>query len=91
MTPAKIFQRRKATSIEHGPVYIHELVIEGVGLAPGEKAIFSITASRSGIKLDGVLHLGNQSELRDFAKLISDAFKDHQKLKPHLSATPSGH
>jgi hypothetical protein len=53
---------------------------------------FKIIADQSGIRLRGESPtLYENEELQSFAKAVSDAFKDHLKLKPKLVSTLSGH
>lgn len=88
------FRRRKAQSLEHGPVYIHELKVEGMSpvFDPTDpQSPFKITATRSGINLEGKLTVAGPHELRSFAKCVADAHTDYQNLKPNLSTNLSGH
>lgn len=56
-----------------------------------EDSAFAIKASKAGVSFQGELTIEDQSELQQFAKLLSDAWTDHRKLVPKLSTTLSGH
>ena len=54
---------------------------------------FSVKASGQGIWFEGALShkIDNEKELNDFARLIGDAWKEHQKLAPKIVMTAAGH
>ena len=59
----------------------------------GEDKAFKVMVNQSGLWFTGTLHkkISNQAELQDFAKLISVAWTEHEKLAPKLTKTLSGH
>lgn len=56
-----------------------------------EDSSFSMRASRQGVEVQGVIVLTSQSELQEFAKLMSDAWTQHRKLMPNLTTNLAGH
>lgn len=52
---------------------------------------FQLKASRSGVMINGELEIEGMQELDQFAKLLSDAWKEHLRLKPKLQSSLSGH
>ena len=59
----------------------------------GEDDGLRIMVNSQGMWTTGTLHrkITNQAELQDFAKLISVAWTEHEKLAPKLTRTLSGH
>ncbi len=47
---------------------------------------FTVTASPTGVRLHGKMigELSDRETLNDFARLIADAWKEHQKLAPTI-------
>ncbi len=54
---------------------------------------FTIEVRPSGMKIKGVMtmEISSEGELQDFAKLLSDIWQEHRRIKPKLSTTLSGH
>lgn len=53
---------------------------------------FDIAANIEGVVLSGISPaLDSYGELNDFAKALSDAYKDHLTLKPKIVTNISGH
>ncbi len=78
----KEFTRTKFSSMEGHTVVAFD--VEGDDL-------FLLSARPRGLELEGKFELTTEQELQDFAKLISEAWSEHRKLKPKLVQTLSGH
>ncbi len=54
---------------------------------------FTMEVRPSGLKFKGVLdkEISTEGELQDFAKLLSDVWQEHRRIKPKLATTLSGH
>lgn len=50
---------------------------------------FTVCADRTGVNFKGTLKepISDKKQLNDFARLIADAWKEHVKLAPKVSAT----
>ena len=52
---------------------------------------FKMTATPTGIRFEGKLGIGTEDNLRDFARMIADVWRDHEKLTPKVTSTITGH
>jgi hypothetical protein len=51
----------------------------------------ALVASRRGVSVTGELTITDISDLREFARVMTDAWKEHRKLMPNLKANLAGH
>lgn len=52
---------------------------------------FSLQASKMGVEIKGTFLVDGEPELQQFAKLMSDAWSEHRRLKPRIETSLSGH
>lgn len=54
---------------------------------------FTVKVSKSGLNFSGTLskEIQTQRDLQDLARLITDSWKEHEKLAPKLFSSLSGH
>lgn len=77
-------EKRIAPDFElEGAKRVNYFLKQGLGLVA--------SATRGGIKFEGPIILDSSKELEEFAKLVSDCWTEHQKLKIKLVSTLSGH
>lgn len=57
----------------------------------GESDAFQLIASGEGVEFQGKFLIPGEQELQDFAKLLSQVWQEHRKLKPKLATSLSGH
>ena len=52
---------------------------------------FFIEAGRAGVEMSGKFTISDFKDLQPFAKAVSDAWREHQRLLPKITRTLSGH
>jgi hypothetical protein len=80
------WQRTQFAGIDGSPKARYHAVVDDKKLDD-----FYIEASRAGVELSGKLQITTFPDLNPFAKALADAWRDHQKWKPRITSTLSGH